>query len=408
MSSFAETIDSFVLSIDGKPTPTLARTPKIRSIVGVRGFDLSAVVSGWRLRTPSGLSGEDLSSKDNVPSATPLRERRSDVGAKVFEDYQEMVYHRRIIRSSGVLHTPSFQYDSLYISIGGKINEDAVRFTKPAILTNHDFQSNAQYQMVPAFIRYPRSRSSQTLVIVIDDFSDPELRLVNETVVDQIQQKHTHIRIVLYDTKLVVETIDDFAKSLVQWIIDQNLAPEKCMIANYLRFRGTHSVIDSQLEFKLPRVIQNALNAYTIIPQTNRPDLPLDETKPQHKILNPIPKTKPIAPYSGILYQWFGYQYYTYNIVFSYKEYNAYMLKHLTVMNLLEECCDMTTLVSGNVSNMFMFEKSREPKSVELLLTFLQHSVDITSYSKQPTAICSRMNEFVPEYVQQFALKCVR
>jgi hypothetical protein len=288
----------------------------------------------------------------------------------------------------------SFQYDSLYISIGGKINDDSVRFTKPAILANYDFQSNAPYQMVPAFIRYPPIRSSRSLVIVIDDFSDPDLRLVNQTVMDQIQQKHTHIQIVLYNTKLDITTVDEFAKTLVQWIIDQNLAPEKCMIANYLRFRGTHSVLDSQLEFKVPRVIQNALNAYTITPDDDR------------VVKNP--KTKPLAPYSGILYQWFGYQYYTYNIVFSYKEYNAYMLKHLTVMNLLHECCDMTTLVSGNVSNMFLFEKSREPKSVELLLTFLQHSVDITSYSKQPTAICSRLNEFVPEYVQQFALKYVR
>jgi hypothetical protein len=302
----------------------------------------------------------------------------------------------------------SFQYDSLYISIGGKINDESVRFSKPTVLADYVFQSNAQYQMVPAFVRYPLIRSSSSLVIVIDDFSDPDLRLVNQTVIDQIQQKHTHIQIVLYDTKLDITTIDEFAKSLVQWIIDQNLAPERCMIANYLRFRGTHSVLDSQLEFKLPRVIQNALNTYTIITPTNTQNQPLDNTKPHHKFLNPIPKSKPVAPYSGILYQWFGYQYYTYNIVFSYKEYNAYMLKHLTVMNLLHEFCDMTTLVSGNVSNMFMFEKSREPKSVELLLTFLQHSVDITSYSKQSTAICSRLNEFVPEYVQQYVPKYVR
>jgi hypothetical protein len=273
----------------------------------------------------------------------------------------------------------SFQYDSLYVSIGGKINEDAVRFAKPAVLSNYDFVSNAQYQMVPAFIRFPRTRSSSTLVVVVDDFSDPDLRLVNQSVIDHLHQKHAHIHIVLYDTKLAVETLDDFAKSLVQWIVAQNLPSEKCMIANYLRFRGTLSVLDAQLEFKLPRVIQNALHAYTV--PTNEP--------------------KPYAPYSGILYQWFGYQYYTYNILFSYKEYNAYMLKHLTVMNILHECCDTTMLVSGNVSNMFMFDKSREPKTKELLLQFLEHSVDITSYSKEASAICSRMNAFVPDYVSK-------
>jgi hypothetical protein len=290
----------------------------------------------------------------------------------------------------------SFQYDSLYVSIGGKINEDSVRFSKPSVLSAYDFVSNAQYQMVPAFVRYPRDRSTKTLVVIIDDFSDPDLRLVNQSVVNQLQQKHTHIHVVLYDTKLAVETIDDFAKSLVLWVVAQNLPAEKCMIANYLRFRGTLSVIDSQLEFKIPRVIQNALNAYTL--PTNEPEL-LDATKPQHKFLNPLVKAKPVAPYSGILYQWFGYQYYTYNILFSYKEYNAYMLKHLTVMNILNECCDTTMLVSGNVSNMFMFDKSREPKSMELLLQFLEHSVDIMSYSKEASTLFSRMNAFVPQYV---------
>ena len=48
-----------------------ARTPSVkqerRRRVGVRGFACKAGVSGWRPKTPSGLSGEDLSSKDNVP-----------------------------------------------------------------------------------------------------------------------------------------------------------------------------------------------------------------------------------------------------------------------------------------------------------------------------------------------------
>ena len=294
----------------------------------------------------------------------------------------------------------SFEYDSVYVSIGGKINEHTVRFAKPAVLSDCNFASNAQYQMVPSFIRYPRSRSSKTLVVVIDDFSNSELRQTNQIVVDHLQQKHKHIHVILYDTILTMETVDDFAKSIVQWIVEQKLAPEKCMIANYIRLRGTHSVIHSQLEFKLPRVIQTALNTYTISPK--EPKL-VDETKPHHNILNPVVQAKPVAPYSGILYQWFGYQYFTYNVVFSYKEYTAYMIHHLAVMNLLNDCCDMTMLVSGNVSNMFMFKASRDSKSLELLLQLLEHSVDITSYSKEANAICSRMNAFVPEYVKNWS-----
>jgi len=293
----------------------------------------------------------------------------------------------------------SFQYDSIYVSIGGKINEHTIRFAKPAVLAEYDFQSNAQFQMVPSFIRYPRVRTAKTFVIIIDDFSDPHLRLVNQTVIDQIQRKHEHVCAILYDTKLDISTIDDFAKSLVDWIVSKNIAPEKCMIANFIRFRGAHSVINTQLEFKLPRVIQNSLNSHTIIPATSALTDPMN---PPHPILNPTIKAKPVAPYSGILYQWFGYQYYTYNIMFSYKEYSVCMMQHVMVLNLLQEVCDLTVLVSGNVSNMFMFEKSREPKSMELLLTFLRSSVDITSYAKQPTSMCSRMTEFVPSFVSSY------
>lgn len=274
----------------------------------------------------------------------------------------------------------AFEYDSIYVSIGGKINEHKVRFNKPALLVDYEFPTNAQYQMVPAFIRYPRYRSS-TLVVVIDDFSNPDLYQINQIVIDNIQQKHPHIRVILYDTKLTNETLDEFAKSLVRWIVSSKIAPEKCMIANYLRFRTTLSVIDSQLEFNIPKLVQNALNSYKI------------EKKHPHNH-----KTTYTTPYSDILYQWFGYQYYTYNLVFSYKEYNTYMLRHLSILNLLHECCDMTSLVSGNVSNMFMFEKTKDPKTTELLITFLKHSVDITSYSKRSTSICSRLLDFVPNY----------
>jgi cell division protein FtsB len=43
-----------------------ARTPALRSSVGVRGFACEAGVSGWRPKTPTGLSGDGLPLKDNA------------------------------------------------------------------------------------------------------------------------------------------------------------------------------------------------------------------------------------------------------------------------------------------------------------------------------------------------------
>jgi hypothetical protein len=45
-----------------------ARTPELRSSVGVRGFACEPGVSGWRPETSTGLSGDGLPSKDNEPN----------------------------------------------------------------------------------------------------------------------------------------------------------------------------------------------------------------------------------------------------------------------------------------------------------------------------------------------------
>jgi hypothetical protein len=259
----------------------------------------------------------------------------------------------------------SRQYDTIYISIGGKINEPTVKFRNPATLSDYAFASNAQYQMVPAFIRYPKTRIT-SLVIVVDDFSDSQLRELNKAAIREIQLKHPHISIALYDIRITIKNVNEFAKSLVDWIVDQNVAPEKCMIANYLRFRGCPCVTDSQLENAVPRIIQLALN----------------ETK----------------VYANILYNWFGYQYYTYNILFLYNEYNVYILSHLSTLALFAECCDLTQVVSGNVSNIFMYDIAREPKNAKVLFHFLKYAVDITSYAKPSIPFYSRLYEYVPKY----------
>jgi hypothetical protein len=302
--------------------------------------------------------------------------------------YQRVVWHTGNIKS--ILESYTGAYDSAYISLGGKYNEPTVKFQNPAYLAGHDFPSNTQYQMFPMFVRFPKKRGKRgldvrssdmrysdmrCLVIIVDNFQNDEIREINQKLIERATSQFAHLDVVLYDTTLHIRDVRPFTQSVVEWAFARGITPEKCIFANYIRFRGCPCIETAQFEVDIPRAIQNVLNESKI--------------------------------YTGCLYQWFGYQYYTYNIVFSYKEYNAYMLKHLSVINLLEECCDMTTLVSGNVSNMFMFEKSRQPKSLELLVAFLEHSVDITSYPKQPSAIYSRMNEFIPDYVPTLIPKCV-
>jgi len=59
-----------VRTIDGVVVPEIARTPELRSSVGVQEFAREAGVSGWRLGTPTGLSGDDTK-PDEQPEQPP-------------------------------------------------------------------------------------------------------------------------------------------------------------------------------------------------------------------------------------------------------------------------------------------------------------------------------------------------
>ena len=57
--------------------------------VGVRGFACEAGVSGWRPKTPTGLSGDGLPSKDNV--VFPKQRGTTCVGKQAFSQFTTIV-----------------------------------------------------------------------------------------------------------------------------------------------------------------------------------------------------------------------------------------------------------------------------------------------------------------------------
>ena len=165
---------------------------------------------------------------------------------------------------------------------------------------------------------------------------------------------------VLYDTKLHLTNIRPFAETIVDWLAFNDISPNKFLFANYIRFRGCSSVDTAQLEVIIPQTIQCLFNESKL--------------------------------YSECLYQWFGYQYYTYNLLYSYKKYD--MSRHLKVLLLLNECAEATQVVSGNASNLFMFDIARKKTNKDALVEFLKHTIDITSYSKNTDILYSKMIDF--------------
>ena len=250
-------------------------------------------------------------------------------------------------------------YVSSYVSLGGKFNVPTVTFSNPAYLANHEFPSNTQYQMFPIFVRFPKKKG-RSLVIIVDSFDNEEVRGMNIKLIERAISQFPNIDVVLYDTKLHLTNIRPFTETIVDWLAFNDISPNKFLFANYIRFRGCSSVDTAQLEVIIPQTIQCVFNESKL--------------------------------YSECLYQWFGYQYYTYNLLYSYKKYD--MSRHLKVLLLLNECAEATQVVSGNASNLFMFDIARKKTNKNALVEFLKHTIDITSYSKNTDILYSKMIDF--------------
>ena len=249
-------------------------------------------------------------------------------------------------------------YEYAYISLGGKYNEPTVQFSNPAYLDSYDFPSNTQYQMFPMFMRFPKK--GRGLILIVDCFDNDETLEINQKIIDRAVSQFPHLDVVIYDTTLCLKDVRPFAETVVSWVSSRKITPEKCLFANYIRFRGCNSIDTTQLEVAIPQKIQCVLNESKV--------------------------------YIGCLYQWFGFQYYTYNLLYSYRKYD--MSRHLKVILLFHECAEATQVVSGNASNLFMFDLACEKANKNVLVAFLKNTLDITSYPKSGDTICSKMVDF--------------
>lgn len=281
------------------------------------------------------------------------------------------VWHNGTIdRLKSILDTYDTEsHQCAYISLGGKYNEPVVSFTNPAYLSSHGFPSNTQYQMFPMFTRFLEHsqevpyENRRSLIVIVDCFDNEESLEINQKLIDSAIRQFGHLDVVVYDTTLHIQDIRPFIQMMVDWLSLRRITPEKCVIANYIRFRGCSSIETSQLEVDIPRKI------HAVLSETNT--------------------------YVDCFYQWFGYQYYTYNLLYLYRKYD--MSRHLKVIMLFHECAEATQVVSDNASHLFFFDIAREPTNKTVLVDFMKHTLDITSYGKTPGALSSKMSDYLGE-----------
>ncbi len=177
-------------------------------------------------------------------------------------------------------------YDYVYISLGSKMNESHTTFSYP--LKNNIITSNAEYQMIPGFVRL-QPETNKILSLVIDDFHNTTLHKWNIKHMENTLRYHKNIQLVLFDHMITLSNITHVIQTLNT--LFKNVCPTRLLLCNYICFKSSN-VNELNFENELPNKIQKTMS----------------------------------VRFKESFYQWFGYSFYTYHHIY---HYNSYYLQKL-------------------------------------------------------------------------------
>jgi len=187
-------------------------------------------------------------------------------------------------------------YDYVYVSLGSKMNESYTTFSYPT--KNYRLPSNAEYQMVPEFIRL-QPETNKILSLVIDDFHNSTLHKWNVQHMQNTLCYYQNVQLIFFDQIVSLSTITNIIQTLNNLFKD-SICPTRFLLCNYICFKSSNP-IEFKLENDLPNKIQKAMD----------------------------------LKYKGCFYQWFGYSFYTYTHVYNYNSYHLQKLMNFTYISSL-------------------------------------------------------------------------
>lgn len=242
----------------------------------------------------------------------------------------------------GLLELGQNPYQNVYVSLGGKFNEKMVQTNDTRM------HSNAMFQMFPQYLRNTTERS---LIILIDRFHKEESREENRKLLQQIIAKNKLEEIVdvlMVDHETTTKKVKSITKSILEFVKDRNITPEKYVFCNYIKFISPNAC-EEILDEKLPNRVHSAHKEY--------PD------------------------YSDRFYQWYGYNQQTYNLVFCYNRYvYAWMIHRPYLSHYFTTACKNITLNMGNIGLLSMMG-SNDKRLEKIMDFFIKNSFDITWYT---------------------------
>ena len=256
-------------------------------------------------------------------------------------------------------------YNSVYVSIGGKQNEPHQIFNYPTEIKGQKFRSNASNQMLPSFIanRRPDSRGDQIpdriLVIAVDTFRSEDewnnnVRLLQGSQQTKKQSDTCNVNslfdILLWNQEINSRTLSPFIYTISKLAFENGVSPNQFMICNYIRFSSPNEP-EAVIEDYVPEQIQ--------------------------RLLDP-------TPYASQFYQWYGPSFYTYNLIYCFKEYDVWRSMYQTQLFHMFQRYSGKFHLRPSVFDSMKEACEDDSKLLVVVNQFLRCSVDITeSYRKR-------------------------
>jgi len=225
----------------------------------------------------------------------------------------------------------------IYISIGGKINEDDN-------FINHN--NNSIFQIIPSYFRL--SAGSQ-LVIVFDVFTQADFERCSERIKTHLI---TDTHIILCNQYCNCSFIRKFIPYIINIARQINCAPSNMVICNFVKFKYQVTPAEQQSLDEIPN------NIYAIL-------------------INPLYKD-----YIESFYEWFGYNSYLYNFIYKYKYYKIYRGAYSSL-----------NLLSDTIKTMGINKNYQLTISNPQVLNFWNYIYDFTHPNNKLTSIYQSFSE---------------
>lgn len=231
------------------------------------------------------------------------------------------------------------QWNTFYISIGGKWNQDTVNYKTIT-------KSNASLQMIPQFLNTIRGDPNElTLVIVFDDFSKNQNTHHNIDIIHSMIQNKPHLHVYLVNKMMSSDVFNDYWSIMQPLLYEQMVPPSRFSIVNYVKYMNT--------------------------PNANE----IQNTQISSFIYNVI---KEDPQYCDCLYEWLGYSPYLYNYICNYKIIHKNYLRHgLDVLQRLlenyDKCGYLSEYIQINNLNVITILNHLKPLDSDLPATTSLH-----------------------------------